>query len=416
MTETRVRTRNDPGYTANQKRYQNGIQTHSYDTNMLSSSETMTDVVVPGFHKRIAQGEIINNACTYVKNSTYSTGGGIFNVTQSGTNYLAKGDGSMTAFLAYLLGLPNSFWHTGESPPDIQEDWSKHQALGNVDRAPYAFAEDIAEWREMLRFFKNPFGSLRDLSKEYVDYAQWSKRKKAYTLARVLADTWAEYRFGFQPAVRSIHDLMLSYIENPPEAPKRRTARGKAEWEGSSEEQYLNRNAYRFEATCTTKETFKSGILYELTNPMETGWRDTYGLRFKDIPETLWAVMPLSFMVDRMYNISQALRGLVAFLDPTIKFHAAWTTQKYERSQTRSFIEYDYLPGVTSNTVVPDIDGKTYFTYNRKTWEPSLGDVAPVLDLPNLVSSSTKVADLAALIIQRVSLKRLYEPWDNIVM
>jgi len=396
----RTRSRDEPGFTANTKRYQNGNPTHSFDTQMLGSSEGMTDTVSAKFHTRSMQGEVINNPMSYVKTSVKSTGGGIFDVIQSGQHYEVKGAGSMTTALATLLGNSQGFYSVPPTPPSSQADWSRQQAMGNLDRSPYAFAEDIAEWRQMLTFMKSPFASMRNLSKEFENYKQWSMRKRALTHAKAIANAWTEYQFAFLPLVRSANDLLESFSskDNPS---KRKTARGKAEWSGQKTDSFRQSNAYVFSSSASTEETWRSGILYELTNPSQ-GWRDKYGLRFKDIPETLWAVMPYSFMVDRVSNFSQALRGVVGFLDPNVKILAGWSTQKKSTFKSRSFTDYDYSAGVTYKNIQPDLDVKETFEYNRSVWDPSISDAIPIVDLPNLVDSSTKIADLAALILQRI--------------
>jgi hypothetical protein len=395
----RSRTRIENGYSATTRRYVNDVLTHTIETDMLSGDETMFDYVSEKFHTRVQDGEIINNPMSYVKNSFKATGNGLFDVQQGSKHYELKGPGSMTTGMAQLLGYTQGFYLAAPTPPSTQLDWSRQQAMGNLDRSPYAFAEDIAEWRQMLTFMKSPFKSLRDLSKTFDDYKQWSLRKRAFTHAKAVAAAWTEYQFAFLPLVRSVNDLIDSFNskENPS---KRRTARGEAEWTGR-ETGLPRKSAYVFESTASTAETWKSGILYELTNPV-MDWRTKYGLRFKDIPETLWAIFPYSFMVDRVSNFSQGLRGIVGFLDPNVKILAGWSTQKKTIVLTRSFMDYDYIPGVTAKNILPDLDTKTSFEYNRLVWEPSIQDTIPIVDLPNLVDTSTKIADLAALIIQRI--------------
>jgi hypothetical protein len=141
----------------------------------------------------------------------------------------------------------------------------------------------------------------------------------------------------------------------------------------------------------------RAGILYEVSNPV-VNFQYKYGLRFKDIPTTLWAVLPLSFMVDRFVNISNFFGGATNLLDPNVKILGAWVTSKRERLQSigvRSISESGY----TSTIVPDDIVDKT-FLYAREVWEPSLVDAIPSLDIKGLVNSSAKVTDLLALVIQ----------------
>jgi hypothetical protein len=325
---------------------------------MSETSETMTDVVTDNWRQLIRDGEIINNPCTYVKNEYQSTGGGIFDVTQNGKRYEARGSGSLSAFMAYLLGYPNSFWGEPPTAPDSVVEWSKAQALGNVDLSPYAFGEDLGELRETARFLKNPTAALNRLSILFARAVEKLKKKRGkfdeLDHAKAIAEVWVEYRFALGPLLRSAHDAVESAfakISRPP----RRIARGEGEWTDSVTTLYSPTYAYPFDSVGTTDVNVRSGILYEVSNPLND-WKYKYGLRFKNIPEVLWQLMPYSFMVDRVYNLSVALRGINVFLDPNVKILTAWTTIKSTKTRTRSFLDYNYEPGVSAKTIVPDVD------------------------------------------------------------
>jgi len=127
-------------------------------------------------------------------------------------------------------------------------------------------------------------------------------------------------------------------------------------------------------------------------------WQYKYGLRFKDIPATFWAVQPLSFMVDRFINISDFISGGMNLLDPNVKVLGAWTVTKKSRIKSigvRKIVESGY-----TSTIVPDDIVDREFYYNREVWVPSLADTIPIPNLRGLVDSAAKTTDLLALIIQ----------------
>lgn len=399
---SRNRFRRIADQTGNMKRYVNSNETHSLDTTVFSHLETMEDIVTPGYQKRSNEGEIINNPMRYVKDTFKATAGGIFDVTQSGTRYEANGDGSLTSFMLYLLaGYPQ--YSFGIPPmPEPSFDLvaaAQSKALGNVDRAPNSFAEDIAEMRQTLRFLKDPLSSLRNLSKKFqrtrIDL-MWNR--KDLDRAKAIAKVWNTFQFAFLPLVRSANDLIEAYGVKT-YRPSRRTARGGADFNDTVSESSDN-PYYHWSASATLQVEQKAGILYEVTNPIND-WRFKYGLRFKDIPETLWAIFPYSFMVDRMINISQSVRGMVSFLDPSVNILAGWTTEKSTTTGVLSFTDYTH-PAVSAKSIHPDVDIDTNFVYNREVWKPGLSDSVGPLRLEGLVDTTTKIADLAALILQRV--------------
>lgn len=395
---SRSRSRSEGPITARQTRYVNGLETHNLDTVMKSVTETMDDVVTPNFHSRSARGEVINSPCSIVKDTISSTGGGIFDVTQSGIRYEARGEGCLTTFLAHLLGHPDGYFIAPATAPSHLLDAVKLQALGNVDRSPYSFGEDIGELGETLRFLRRPFHSVNELARKLTSGARSKQGSSGLSYAKALADVYAEYQWAFLPLVRSIHDAIAAFSDEV-RLPSRRTARGSDEF--FQRDVGNSGGAYSFDAETSVFEEHRAGILYEHTNPLND-WRFKYGLRFKDIPETMWQLFPLSFMVDRAYNISASLRGLLSFLDPNIKILAAWTSNRSTTIQSRRFVDYDYTAGVSAKNIQSDTETRTSYSYDRGVWEPSTADLIPPLDLGNVVDSATKIADLAAIFFQRV--------------
>lgn len=405
MATPRTRERVLTSQYGTHKRYRYGMLTHTHETPVNVSSDTMDDYVVPDFHKRIAEGEVLNNPCTYVKESFRSTGGGLLDIVQNGSSIVFTGDGSLTTFTEWFLQTYGGWAQYGHgyepapTPPYDLEDAAKAKALGNVDRSPYSFAEDIAEFHETLRFLRDPFASLKNLSELFEkDLKKLTNAKKTLTRAKAIADVWLQYQFAFSPLVRSASDLIEAQSDKI-RRPKRRTARGVETWKDSASSTSDNPH-YFWSSHTVVDKSVRAGILYEVDNPF-VDWQFKYGLRFKDIPETLWAIAPYSFLVDRVYNLSTALRGLTALLDPSVKMLASWSTSKTTTTEVRSLTDYQH-PGVTSKTFIPDTDTKETFLYQRKVWSPSAKDVLPVPRWDQFVNTSTKLADVAALILQKI--------------
>jgi hypothetical protein len=147
----------------------------------------------------------------------------------------------------------------------------------------------------------------------------------------------------------------------------------------------------------------RAGILFEVDNPVESVWYK-YGLRLKDIPETAWNLLPLSFMVDHFINISQTIRGITNLTDPSVKNLAAWITTKSNTVKTTSMTALNES-GYTSS-VTPDLIYEKTFTYSREVWMPGLEHTVPGIDFLGLVNSAAKITDLSALIVANFSLRR----------
>jgi hypothetical protein len=361
----------------------------------------MDDVEVQSFHKRSNAGEVFVNPLTYVKETMHCRGTGRMKWTRTnGWVYENHGPGETTFQLSkipnYMVGVPADPSSTYSLP-----DSSMHKALGNVDRSPYAFAEDIAELHETLRFLKNPLGSIRKLSDEFSgEVYNLMTRRKYLDRAKAIADVWLTYQFAFSPLLRSSQDAVKAYNEKTYRS-KRRTARGSETFSGTDSTGLTTINGWKSTASVKIEEEVRAGILYEVANPLND-WRYKYGLRFKDIPETIWAVLPYSFMVDRITNISQSVRGLVSFLDPNVKILGAWTTTRRKRTEERSYQGFQNSIVASIQYEEPDFQVKETFTFTREPQTIEIGDFVPQVRLEGLINSTTKIADLAALILQRI--------------
>jgi hypothetical protein len=378
--------------------YFNVLTNQGFTVTIHNESDTMDDHVIPGYRKRINAGEIINNPCLFVKDSIKTVGTGHFKWTRTNGNiYETLGPG--VTHLQIQRGVVKA--NASDPTPSFALDESaKLQALGNLDRTPYSFGEDIGEVGETLRFLAHPMKSIAHLASEFQEtVSKKSKRQRFKSRAKAIADVWATGRFAFSPLVRSVDDAIVSLNDNI-HRPKRRTARG-----FSSDEDITRSDITYNGAKSSSWKQFtwkkRAGILYEVSNPL-VDWKFKYGLRFKDIPETLWQLMPLSFMVDRMVNISASLRGLESFLDPNVKILAAWLTSKESQSHTRAYTGFTHPIVQTVHASSPDYYIVENFVYQRETWSPTISDFIPPVRVENLVNSSTKIADLAAIIIQRL--------------
>lgn len=379
------------------------IRSVTHNVLIRHEEETISDEITPGFHSASAEGAVVINPVSHVKYSTKPRGSGVLLYKRKYANYNEEYRcENQTA--GHLKVSPGRICTIPSVPVPTYDMVSaaKLQALGNLDRTPYSFAEDLAEMHETLRFLRDPLGSLRKLSQEFkgrVDSLLDLKRN--LSRADAIANVWLQYQFAFLPLIRSANDAIAS-VGNKTRRPKRRTARGRSVFSGSDSDTQVTLDGYYSHASVTTESTVRAGILYEVTNPLED-WQFKYGLRFKDIPETLWAIFPYSFMVDRIFNLSQSVRGLVSFLDPNVNILGAWDSVK---SSTISIQGIDDVvsPNVIETMLkfVPDEMEYEEHSYTRNVWVPSIGDLLPEVRLGDLIDTSTKIADLAALIWQRI--------------
>lgn len=372
----------------------NGGPYDEFDCRVAERYKVMSDVVTPRFQARIAAGETINSSVTYDFDD-YSSGGGSYRATNATNDYQTSG-GSISTYHKDANQI--SFDH--QVPSQTVEDLTdvvKFLALQDLDTTPYAMMEDLAEMRETIRFLRNP-------AKAFLDGARkFSKEKRSLmrhglAAADAASQAWLTYRFALTPIVRSALDLTESLYFKRKRPPPIRVVRKKRiidDHENPEFLYYYSPSVYDvWKIKRSSKLDVRAGIRYRVTNPAgDLAW--TYGLRAKDIPETAWAIVPLSFMVDRVVNISGAIRGVTNLLDPNVQILAGWTSSRLEQNLSVR-LDDQINPGYSITINGDEIRSKR-FEFRRVPWSPSIGDTVPGFTPGNLVKDATAISDLFAL-------------------
>lgn len=379
----------------------------------------MNDFIDPGFYARRQNGEVFSNPCTYTvsKFNTIDSGAEAYSVW-----YLSNPNqkrnwikGNVSYYLTKRSNLVYS-WDSVCQAPAIGFDYEQHakqNCLAHVDSTPYEFFEDLAEISETIKFLRNPIQGLADLARFYKRRKEKildSFRKKLIDRqqeAKALADLWNQYRFAAAPLVRSIMSLTeVLWGQSQIERPARRTAHGFSDGHESTVTENMQRWAglprliVLLERKSKRMVDSHASIYYEVSNPL-VDWQFKLGLRLKDVPKTMWEVFPLSFMVDRLVNVKNAIIGLLNLSDPSVSFLASSfttrTTETVDWTVTGSWYETTY----GSSLAFPGSYRFTEFEYKRVNWEPSWRDTVPVVTPGGLVKDLTSILDLISITISR---------------
>lgn len=395
------------------------------------SYEKMTDVVTDNYRKRIANGEIINNPCTYEKVTTkHTTGSASAELTPpDSVNTRWDMSGPMCALMLDTLGIDP----VEEISLDIDDyaylhDSAKLQALSNIDKPSFAFGEDVGEIRETLKFLRSPTRSILDLG--YSFRRAFRRKIKKERLQGVLerarnldeqrikgiktsisrdqlksfrelneahASVWLSYRFALSPLLRSVSDAWDATVkwDKSVEYPERLTANGYAH-SADAETSLSSSGPHHFKCYRNHAVRHHSTILYTISNPVRD-WKWRYGLRVQDIPHTLWQLLPYSFVVDRAVDISSSVRGLTNLANPKVTILSGSHTVMDDLVKDTIYLSRDSVSPWTITSFTPSTLTRTEFSYKRIKWRPSVVDVIPPTNIGGLVDDATKIADTIAL-------------------
>lgn len=365
--------------------------------NFKFDQEVMDDFVVDHYRRRIAEGEIINNPCSYGCTILDCEDG-----TASATKKPAyptyenwEQRGATTQHYANV----NGFSMTDKYPTLTEEGQlmarAKLLAVANLDSTPYAFGEDTLEIKETLRFLRNPLQGVlqgvrafeRRKNKLLTGSLKWEKRADALT------NLWLEYQFAASPLYRSICDALDAYVIGNRALPKRLSSRGFS-LDSNKDSGTEHAGTSDFDWTYQVERKCHAGILYEVTNPIRD-WHFTLGFRMKDLPTTFWQVVPLSFMLDRLVDVSSFSKGVINMADPNVKILSGF-------ARTKNWLMREYRVTGTNSTYynISHSAGLAHeedFYYVRNPWSPTFRDTVPKPNWQGVVDSATKILDLTGL-------------------
>jgi hypothetical protein len=362
----------------------------------------MDDVYTFDFVRRIKAGEYINNPCTYQLDEVVE-GTGLSQFTDLNGARTITLSGNIHQVMIKKTNLPNFFTEPYLSlSEDVDLDVLKHKALSFVNSPKYDFGEPAYEIAETLRFIKNPLASVNRLVKSFSKKRDKTVSRFASISDRVkaAAEVWASYSFAARPLMQTINDAIDAYNDQTV-TNSRRTSR--TLWD--NDEYTSSTTVHSFSGWKTNiqrdKEVHKEvhvGVTYE--NEDDYTIFAKLGLRGRDLPSTMWEVLPLSFMIDRVYNVKGFINGAINLLDSSVKINGGFITTRTEQVlRFKASHPTTHISTSTWNTHIADELQRRRFIYNRSPWVPSASDIIPRFKPRGLVSDLTKTADLVSLMV-----------------
>lgn len=379
---------------------ENGVSVYTHvQSPMTFSSDRMADVVVENYFTRSAAGEVFNNPMSRTR-SIQSCGGGLYfarNIANPSETYTGSG-GSVTLANVPFSNIDRTTNYNDQVSGVLEQ--LKLEALSKIDSTPFNFMEDAAEIASTMRYLKDPLSALADLSRTFErDYKV--RRKKGWPHAKALADAWLTSRYAVRPLMISIDNGYQALFKGKlVKSEERRTARTFAVFKADSSGIHSTPGpvALNFDWSRQEDGHIRVGILYSVTNPARTALQSA-GFRQRNIPVTAWQLLPYSWVVDRIVNLTQVLQALTNLADPGVQIIAAWVTERKNSIDKTQYISQDN-PG-WNVSVQGDILVQINESITRTPWIPTVGDAQPVV---NLRIDTSFVLDLASLALQRLRL------------
>jgi len=326
------------GYKANPPQQpSNWTVTTTSDEGFRTGFQRITkDIVIPQFEIRSKRGEIFNNPFNTVLTERRDSAP----PSWSWQYLLTAGPGGQ------ISGSGGNTRGTFRDPEDhITYPWPEVDVLnlrvsaGTKARAGVAEPEfDMpvfaAESRETFKFLARPAEGLRDYivkaDKAFKKKHRMSMAEAWATRARLgrdaLTSTWLAIRWGLKPLCSDFEDALKILREEPKHEKKRYTSRATVR---------SNPISYEIQDPDTTSDwvftakrtrhykrnvTCRAGVLYEFDTQMAS----RTGLTLTALPRAAWNAIPMSHIVDWLFNVEDLLASLE--LRAGVNILSSWST------------------------------------------------------------------------------------------
>lgn len=377
--------------------------------------EDMWDVVTPHFHSRVRAGEIFNNPLIVTKEEITEApvNGGTYVVTSDPSYVLYYDDGYWTGYFLGSTG-PNNLspW----SPDIVSFDTeiqdaihlAKMRAVEAIDRTPYAFMEDLAELTATMRTLGNPLASANAAASRFQRrtrervgfYMKRRKLQRAEATVKAASDAWLSSRYEFRPIMISLSNIMsgLPKIHTRPKRMKARASQDVA----FSKAGTLPTSFSNVSSSVQLDKRFKVKAWIDYTMVQNHDYRDwDLGLRLKDVPATAWALVPMSFVVDRFVDISSAIKGITNLADPRLNILGGGVIMtSYERVAYTA--HHDAPSGWSGGSFSGSQRTVTRKGVRRESWTPTYADTLPTWTGQKAVSDLSNILDMSALVAKKL--------------
>lgn len=316
-------------------------------------SKIILDCPHPGYRKAVKSGAIIMGDLN-ITTTTYGSSSSSFTCYDSPQWGIAQLDGPLAALGGEVMG-------SGAMGSVNTSGLAVNAAFAKMNAAPLMGGEIASDYKQTLSMLRKPFSGAADLTRKILS-AKRRRLKLKSNLNDFTAFTgaWLEYRYGWKPlildcesAIKSVGDYANTKIN------RRLVARSSHGYSGQFSQDFVKVGLGRWTMLSSSGVTIGSGkavshagVIYEQKSVRNVpdAIVTNLGLQAKDVPATIWEVIPYSFVVDWFVGVGDWLQATTPNVNVSVL--GSWGTTLLDwESRSNVTMHYPAVAPATTPTI-----------------------------------------------------------------
>lgn len=308
----------------------------------VQSTEVMNDFVHDNFKLRRSKGEIIMSPMVNTKtliengpssyNMSYEERGGVGTSHPCWYRHVYTGTRPFTDYL-----FTDTTWPTTSFDTAGLEQLALAKAFSNISATDALLYASLGEAKETLQSARKALKTVIKLVKKF-KRSRWAGLADSLQHFGNYTDAWMSLRYELRPLY---YDLLgYAKVLKHNKAYPRQTFRGFAEEELETIT-YYNKTVggikFTMKRTDVIRVRARGGVLTEVGS---LNWMDYVGVY--DVAESVWELIPLSFIVDWFCNIGLVISSWTP--NPSFETLGSWVTVETVTSRTIEVSDYIAYP------------------------------------------------------------------------
>lgn len=307
-----------------------------YPANQRGGTEGITEMLTPRWKRMVSEGSIIIGEMDR-QIVRRSPGSALLHETYPpwGWDYEVTGD--IAGCVRNAVAAPSRSDNTAK----LAELSSRalHSARAKAHESMTLGGETLAQMGETIKMLRRPFSSAGRLLRKTTRIRDKKLRKSASNLTQANADAWLETTYGWKPLIMDVMNIMSVAERLRSNFERRLVFRATETFDSNSEHPFSavrlsgDLDFLRCNGSYTKVTTLRAsaGVIVDIKMLTPTEMlAKIFGFRARDLPSTLWALMPYSFVLDWWGNVETWFQSVMP--DPGVIHRGSWVTTVDETS------------------------------------------------------------------------------------